>query len=840
MNHSLDDFVRDAKQTLRAMRKAPLFAFFAVLTLGIGIGASTTVFTIVNTLLLNPLPARDPSGLVALYTTPSKTDRQARTLLPTSYLNLQDLGTKNTVFSALAGYTAPLVLTWKADTGQQRIFGELVTGQYFEALGIRPATGRFFLQSENTTPGSANVAVLSYAAWQRNFGGESDVLGRRLDINGTPFTVIGVAPSGFIGVSAVFGPDVWLPATMAQQILPAQSRDALTERGRDLFHAVARLKPGITREQANADVQRVAAALEREYPHVNENRTISVQPIANELFSGAGGERALKFASTGLFVLVGVVLLIACSNVANLLQARTSSRKQELSIRLAIGAGRGRIVRQFLVESVVLALLGGVAGLALGYEGCQLVWTLRPAEVAANLISPRLDMSVFLFAFLVSLATGLLFGVVPALYASKTDVIDGLKQETRIAGVGRRSAAFANALLAGQVALSLVSLIAAALFLRSIQRAYQIDPGFDSKHLAMFMMNPEQAGYNQARVKTFYRDLRQDLSKLPGITAASWASNLPFWSSPSRALVIEGREQLSKSENPVTIVDTIDVDYFSTMRIPVLEGRDFTEKDRDGSVPVAVVNEYLAQKYWPGSGAQPVGGVVRDSTSAVGHRFRFSDDPVAREVIGVVKTTNYTGLGEKPQACVYLPLRQNFVEGAILYVRGAADPGTIIQAVQREIHNAAPQVQVSDIRTGQKIISQVLFIQSIGVGILGVFGLVALGLASVGLYGLLAYSVSQRHKEIGVRMAMGAESSTVLRLILRQGMKLVSIGILIGLALSLLAGRALSRMLVGVSGYDPLSLAGASAVLIVVALIACYVPARIASRVDPMAALREA
>jgi predicted permease len=479
-----------------------------------------------------------------------------------------------------------------------------------------------------------------------------------------------------------------------------------------------------------------------------------------------------------------------------------------------------------LAESILLALLGGLAGLALGYAGCQLLWSLRPAEVAANLVSPRLDLTVFLFAFLVSLATGLLFGVVPAMRASKTDVLEGLKQEMRIAGLGRRSVTFANALLAGQVALSLVSLITAALFLRGVQRAYQIDPGFDTRHLAIFMMNPEQAGYDQVRTMTFHRDLREDISHLPGVAAVSWASNVPFWANPSRAILIEGREQQKKSENPVMVVNTVDLSYFSTMRIPVLDGRAFTEKDQDGSVPVAVVNEYLAQKYWPGS-------------SAVGRRFRFSDDAVTRQIIGVVKTTNYTGLGEGPQACVYLPLRQNFAEGMILYVRGTGDPSTVLTAIQREIHNTAPKVDVSDIRTGQKIISQVLFFQSIGVGILGVFGLLALGLASVGLYGLLAYSVTQRHREIGVRMAMGAEGSAVLRLILSQGMMLVGIGIVIGLALSLLVGRALSRMLFGVSSYDPLSLAGASVVLILVALIACYMPARAASRVDPMAALRE-
>ena len=825
-SNPLADLVRDSRHGLRAMRKAPVFSFFAVLTLGLGIGASTTVFTIVNTLLINPLPARDPSRLVALYTIPSKTGRQARALLPSSYLNLQDLASKNTVFSALGGYTEPLVLTLNGNSGPQRIFGELTTAGYFEALGIRPTKGRFFLQSEDTTPGAASVAVLSYGAWQGRFGRAPDVVGRILDINGTPFTVIGIAPAGFIGVSAVFGPDVWLPATMARQVLPSQWKDALTERGRSIFHAVARLKPGIARGQADADAQIVAADLEREYPQENENRTLSVQPVTEELFSNAGGERTLKFAGTGLLAIVGVVLLIACSNVANLLLARTSSRRQELAIRRAIGAGRGRIIRQYLTESVLLALLGGVAGLALGYEGCQLLWALRPTEVASNLVSARLDLTVFLFAFLVSLATGLLFGVVPAMRASKTDLISGLKQETRIAGLGRRSATFANALLAGQVALSLVSLITAALFLRGVQRAYQIDPGFDSKHLAIFMMNPEQAGYDQARTKTFYRDLQQHLSQLPGVAAVSWASNMPFWTNPSRAMVIDGRERVKKSENPVTIVNTVDIDYFSTMGIPVLEGRAFTERDEDGSVQVVLVNEYVAQQYWPGS-------------SALGRRFRFSDDGVTRQIVGIVKTTNYTGLGETPQACVYVPLRQNFLEGAVLYVRGAANPSTIISGVQSEIHKAAPKVEVSDVRTGQTIISQVLFFQNVGVGILGVFGLLALGLASVGLYGLLAYSVNQRHHEIGIRMAMGAESSVVLRLVLRQGMKLVGIGIVIGLTLSLLVGRTLSRMLFGVSSYDPLSLAGASLVLILVALMACYMPARAASRLDPMSALRD-
>lgn len=825
MNTLLVEFARDCKLGLRTMRNAPAFTCFAVLTLGLGIGASTTVFTIVNTLLLNPLPAKDPSSLVAVYTTQSNAGGQASALLPSSYLNLQELGANNSVFSSIGGYTQPLVMTLNGNTEPQRIFGELVTRGFFESLGIHPAKGRFFLPAENTTPGSVNVAVLSYGAWQRKFGAAEDILGRNLAVNGTTFTVIGVTPSGFIGVSAVFGPDVWLPATMAQQVLPAQSKSALTERAMNLFHAVARLKPGITRERALANVQTVAAALGREYPQANEGRAFSVEPITTELFSKAGGERTLKFAGIGLMALVSVILLIACSNIANLLLARASSRRQELSVRLAIGAGPWRIVRQFLTESVLLGLLGGFVGLAIGYEGCQILWTLRPAEVAANMVSPRLDVPVFFFAFIVSLATGLLFGAVPAMRAARTDMLEGLKEETRIAGLGRRGETFANALLVGQVALSLVSLIIAGMFLRAVERAYRIDPGFNARHLALFMMNPEQAGYDRARMKEVYRDLRERLSHLPGVADVSWASNLPFWSSPSRTLLFEGQEQLKKSERPVTIVNTVDLGYFSAMQIPLLEGRDFNENDRDASVPVAVVNEYLAQKYWPGS-------------NAVGRRFRFSDDSVTRQIVGVAKTTNYTGLGERPQTCVYLPLRQNFVEGVTLYVRAAGDPASIMAAVQREVHNIAPAIEVSDARTGAKLISQVLFFQSGGVGILGVFGLLALVLASVGLYGLQAYSVSRRQREIGVRMAMGANRSDVLRLILRQGLTLVAAGIGIGLALSVILGRTLSKMLFGVSPYDPASLAGGTAALVLAALIACYVPARAATRVDPMVGLR--
>ena len=534
----------------------------------------------------------------------------------------------------------------------------------------------------------------------------------------------------------------------------------------------------------------------------------------------------LAVVSTVLLVIVGVVLLIACSNVANLLMARAVSRRQEIAVRLAIGASRGRLLRQLLTERVLLSVFGGIAGLAVGYEGCRFLWSLRPPEVARNLVDPKLDGAVFLFALLLSLATGLIVGVVPSLRASKTGLVASLKEETHVAGLAGRSARFQKTLLTGQVALSLVSLIAASLFLRAVQRAYAIDPGFDDQHLAVFMMNPEQVGYDAVRLKDFRRDVADRVARLPGVAAVSWASNMPFWSSPSRDILIQGQEQNRKSETISTVADTVDLDYFKTMRIPLLQGRAFTDADQDGSLPVVIVNENLARRYWPNG-------------NAIGQHLRLTGDTITRQIVGVVKTSNYTTLGETPQPCLYLPIRQNPGSDAILYVRTAGNPSLILEPVQGQIRDTDPKVEVTDIRTGAKIVDQVLWNARMVLGMLGVFGLLALALASVGLYGILAYTVSGRRREIGVRMALGASRASVLRLVLRQGMMLVFIGAGIGLVLALFIGRAFSRMLFGLSPADPLSLAGAAAALILVAMVACFLPAQAASSMDPMRALRE-
>lgn len=820
------DFLRDLRFGLRSMGRAPAFTFFAVLTLALGIGASTTVFAVVNTLLLHPLPAREPSRLAALYMTDMKSQRGSGSLLPMSYLNLKDFQEKNDVFREAGAASPPMVMTLTQNSESQRFFGELTTRGYFEALGITPAKGRFFLSAEDSTPGSAPVAVLSYNAWRIRFDADPGIIGKTLDLNGSIFTIVGVAPQGFLGVSAVFGPDVWLPATMAQQVLPAPLRDVLQDRGKPFFQAVARLKPGISRSQAEASLEPLAATLRQQYPDANAGHTIDVQPITTALYSTQRGERGMAFASVVLMVLVGLVLLIACSNVANLLMARAVGRRQEIAVRLSIGASRARLLRQLLTESVLLGLFGGLAGLGVGYEGCRLLWSFRPPEVASNLVEPKLDVTVFLFALLLSLVTGFIFGVMPSLRASRTGLVENLKEETHVAGLGGRSAKFQKTLLAGQVALSLVSLIAASLFLRAVGRAYQIDPGFDEQHLAVFMMNPEQVGYDAARLKEFHEEVADRVGRLPGVEAVSWASNLPFWAAASRGVVIEGREQRTKTETLSSVANIVDVSYFKTMRIPLIQGRGFSDADRDGTQPVIVVNEELAQRYWP-------------KGNAIGQKIHLSGDSVTRQIVGVVKTTNYTTLGEAPQSCVYLPLRQYPGNAMNLFVRATGDPSGVMEAVQHEVRAVDPKVEITDSRTGAKLMDQVLFYARMVLRMLGMFGLLGLVLASVGLYGLMAYSVSGRQREIGVRMALGASRASVLRLVVREGMTLVGIGAVIGLALSLLAGRAFSRMLFGLSPADPLSLAGASGALLLVALLACWIPAMAASRMDPMRALRE-
>lgn len=823
--HLFSDFAKDLRFALRMLRKSPGFTAVAVLTLALGIGANTAVFTVVDSLILNPLPVEKISTLAAVNTMQAKKAARSGDFQAISYLNLKDIRERTRAFRNLAGHSYPMAVTMTDKGEPHRIFAEIVTANYFETLGIYPFLGRFFLPSEDRTPGARPVAVLGYTAWQSRFGGASDILGQTITLDETPFTVIGVGPKGFKGVYAVFGPDLWIPSMMAEQVLPAEQRNALGDRGLPLLTGIGRLRPGVTLQQAQAEMNIVGAALAKEDPDANDGKILTVTPLIEAAY---GPERQpVVLGGILLMAIVGFVLLIACSNLANLLLARASVRRQEIAVRLSLGAGRMRLIRQLLTESVLLGLFSGVLGFLFGYGGCRILESLRPAEYAQNLADLRLNASVFVFALAVALLTGLIFGIVPALRSSRVSVSEVLKEETRGAGRSRGRVGLANTLLAGQVAASLVLLVVAALFLRSIEREYLIDPGFQTKHLAIVMLYPGQAGYDRVRTEQFYKQALERIGRVPGISSVSWASNLPLWGRKETGIVVEGQEARKKSEAIPAVVDTVDLNYFSTLGIPLLEGRDFTQNDRDIATPVAIINETMAAKYWP---AQDV----------LGKRLELPQGNQFLQIVGVVKTTNYQALGEAPQACVYIPLRQNFTDSMILYARSERDPSTVLAAVQAEIHRLDPGLAVEDMRTGTKVIDQALWWSKMGVGLLGVFGLLALGLASVGLYGIMAYSVNQRRREIGVRMALGAGERSVSLLVLRQGMTVVASGVVTGMVLALLLGRVLSRFLYGVSGSDPLSLAGAAFALLAVAFVACYLPARSASRLDPLVALREA
>jgi predicted permease len=507
--------------------------------------------------------------------------------------------------------------------------------------------------------------------------------------------------------------------------------------------------------------------------------------------------------------------------------ARSASRQQEMAVRLAIGASRQRLVRQLLTESVFLGLFSGLVGLFIGWASLRLLWSFPNGS---NFIAPKFDVTVFAFTLVVSLATGLLFGSIPAFKASRASVAETLKDGAATSGKSRRRVTVANALLVGQVAFSFLLLVTAALFLRSIGRAYNIDPGFQTAHLAIFMTSPGQAGYGKAQTKAFYKDARERVARLPGIASASWSSNMPLWSRTVDRLQVEGHQARSQADKITTIFNTVGLDYFETAGVAILRGRAFSTVDQESSLPVAIVNEKLARDFWP-------------SGDALGKRIQLPDEKQMRQIVGIARNANYTAIGEPPQLCVYVPLEQKYADAMTLYVRSTADPEQILMPVQREIMAAGPKTVVSDftsgMRTGRKIIDGGLFQARVGVTMLSVFGLLALGLASVGLYGIMAYSVSQRKREIGLRMALGAPQGTVLRLILKQGMSLVLAGVLIGFVAALFVGQLLSRMLYGVSASDPISVAGAGLLLTATALLACYLPARGASRIDPLVALRE-
>jgi predicted permease len=820
----MERLFKDIRFALRTFMRSPAFTAAAVASLALGIGVNTAIFTLVNTLFLNPLPVERASELVAIFTVDAKNRSPFSNLLQTSFPNYLDYRDRNDVFTGLAAYSFPLPVSLTADGTSEQCFTEMATGNYFDVLGVKPAAGRFFGPADDRVRGASPVIVLSYKLWQRRFGGSTNIIGRTVNVNGMPFTVLGVTPEPFHGVNSLFGPDAWAPTSMSNQILPATLRTWMEERRALVFFLAGRLKPGQSIDQARANLTVIAKSLEETYPLPNEGRSTAMRPLTEAtIFPGV--REGLAAGGAVLMVIAGLVLLIACSNVANLLLARATSRRQEIAVRLALGANRGRLIRQLMTESVLLGLFGGALGLLVALWSRDAIWSSRPPFFALNLVDPEFDIRVLIFAVAVSLATGVVFGLVPALSASRADLVAAFKDQSRGSGRRRRRFGLANMLIVGQVALSLVALITAALFLRSSQQAATIDPGFDVDHVALMLVSPGQQGYDLEHSAQFFRAVSTSVSALPGVKSVSWSQNLPLFGAGSRSVYIEGKEQDKQFAGVLTLANSVDVGYFETAGVALTKGRAFTDADRAGSVPVAVINDAMARRFWP-------------NEDPIGRRFRFYTEKEYRQVVGVVETVKYVTLGEAPQPASYYPLQQSQNDAMVLFVRAEANPAALLKPVQQEIRKLDANVPIQNPQTVRDIINQSLWGVNLGAALLAVFGALALTLACVGLYGVMAYSVGQRTQEIGLRMALGAGQGQVMSLVLKQALTLVGTGVVLGLAGAFAVSQFIGALLFG-SAQDPVSFVTASLALIVVAAIASFLPARRASRVDPLVALRE-
>ncbi|MFN7998934.1 MAG: ABC transporter permease [Bryobacteraceae bacterium] len=808
---------RDARYALRAFRNSPALVAIALVSLALGIGLNTAMFNLVSAVLFQPLPVPDPGRLVSVYTL----DRTNPGYLSCSYPNYLDYRAHNQVFSGLLLFsTIPAILAGSGDP--QDLTAQIVSGNYFEVLGVKPFLGRTFAPQEDLVPGQSAVAVVSYAFWRRVLGGSRRAVGTTIRLNNHSFTVIGVAPRNFHGTNALVNPDFWVPLMMYQQLFPMA--DWFNVRRALLFTAVGRLKHDVTVQQAQAEMKSIAAQLEQAYPQENRGRTVVLIPLTEALIHPNSRGGFILAGGTALGV-SALVLVIACANVGNLLLVRAAARRKEIALRLALGVGRGRLITQLITESTILSLAGGAVALALAGWGRDILWTARPPWMLSGDPGLSLNGRVVAFTLGISLFTGIAFGLAPAFHLRRTNLASELRErKSPWGGIGRRLNA-RSILVMGQIALSVVALSGAGLFLRSLRFVEHVDPGFDTAHIATLELNTKERKLTEAAGLEFYRQIVEQIRTLPGIEGASVASSAPFSTMRSRSVTVEGAESAGGSET-VALIDAVDSGYFQAMRIPLLRGRVFAETDTADTPRVAIVNETMARRFW--KGADPIG-----------RRVRFAGDHLPAEVVGVVKDSVYMNLGEAPRLMVYACLRQNYSPQAILFLRTSRDPGTMLGTVRREIQKLDSGVLVSGPETMPEVIEDSLWAPRLGAMLFAAFGFLAAVLTVVGVYGLISYSVGQRTNEMGIRMALGAQPQDVLRLVLTEGAVLIGMGLVLGLLATLTISWIFSSMLFGVSARDPLTLGATVFVLLATALCACVAPALRATRVDPLSALRE-
>jgi predicted permease len=817
----METLLQDLKYGARLLVRNPGFAAVAVLSLALGIGANTAIFSVVQQILASPFPVSEPDRLVAVFTT----DKRNPGNLPMSHLNFKDIRQQNDVFTDAAAFAFAQVNYLGSGGASEQWLTQVVSGKYFDVLGLRPALGRTFSPEEDAAPGSGPVAVISHGLWERQFGRDPGVLGKTISLNRHPFTIVGVAPPGFVGTILFGAPELWVPMSMHDVVQPGFD---WYEQRRGLFLFVfGRLKPEATLAGARSNLTAVASRLERDFPNDNQGRGVAALALT-EARLGPGGGGPVVQVSLVLMVVVGLVLLIACANIANLLLARATARAREIAVRLAVGADRARLVRQLLTESILLALLGGVFGLMVGYWSLDLI-RAAPLNLPPNFVQQiTIDSRVLAFTLALSLLTGVLFGMVPALRASRPDLVPVLKNETApVVGGGRKVLRWITArqsLVVAQVALSLIALVAAGLFVRSLMATQAIDPGFETERVLAAGFDLGREGYTREQALQFHDRLVERAQALPGVVSVSIAQNRPFQGGFARSVLLEGSET-SEQNRRLVQVNLVSPGYFGTVGIALMRGRDFTTADAQDTPLVVIINQTMAETFFPDG-------------DAIGRRFRFFGDTADTTIVGIARDAKYNGLAEEAQPFAYLPIRQIYDGGANLLVRSEAGGTALADEVRAIVREVDPRLTLLDLATLRNQVDQALAPQRVMATLLAVFGALALALAAVGLYGVASYSVTQRTREIGIRMALGASRQRVMLMVLLQGLALVAAGAVIGAVIALVLARSVRTLLVGVAPTDAVTFVATAAVLIAVATLASYFPALRATRIDPLRALR--
>jgi macrolide transport system ATP-binding/permease protein len=812
----VNTFLQDLRHAVRMMANAPGFAAIAMLTLALGIGGNATVFSWIRSILLNPIPSvRDSQQMVAVESIMPSGEYHT-----SSYPDYKDFRAQNHVFSDVIGFELSGVnMSLRNTEPAERVWGIIATENYFDVLGVRAAMGSTFHEQPNQALNSDPYIVLSYGLWARRFGSDPNVVGKIVHLNGHPFTIIGVAPRAFFGTIVGIDAQYFVPMMMQPQVLPFED---IEERNPTFVHIMGRLKPGVNIAQAQADLATIAGNLAREYSTTSENVGVFVGPVWKAHY---GVQDFLRSVLGFLMVIASLVLLIACVNVANLLLARATVREREIAIRAAMGASRNRLIGQMLAESVVLAVGGGIGGILLALWGANLLSFFTPATKHLPIgLTLGVDRTVLAFTLILSVATGIIFGLVPAWRGSRTNLNESLKSAAYSAGTRAGTHRLRDALVIAEVVFATVLLVCAGLLLRSMRNAEAAGPGFKTEHVALAAFDLRTSGYSSEEATLYYDRLLEKIRTLPGVESASLERFVPLWFTGRSYSPVEAEAYTPAPGEDMNIdLNMVGADYLHTLQIPLISGRDFSEQDRPDSPKVVIVNQTLAKRFWPGQ-------------DATGHRLRVWGD--WRTVVGVARDIKYHRMNEPPQSFLYIPSLQTHGTDANIIVRSELPTAAVVNAVRVAAISLDAKVQPLEADDLGGLLHISMFANRTAASLASVLGTLGLLLAALGIYGVLSYSVSQRFREIGIRVALGAQKGHVLRLVVGKGLQLAILGAAAGVAVALLVTRAMSNLLFGVSASDPLTFAAVALGVTFVAAFAAYLPARRAMRVDPMVALR--